>query len=190
MLGLPESIYEKYDKVVKGCKVCGTSVPSPPRATISGMRASEFGDVIFVDHQQIQFRTAKYVVLLVLAGATNLLWVTAQKSLLLEETISLFVCGLRRIAVFRKESLLRISRQTSRSFTSAVTSLSIHAAQEHLGRIEPKPPYVCLRKPGCCLLSLLAKKDCLRKLHFVKQWNVSFSSEIASLRCPAILRQR
>ncbi|CAE7294001.1 GIP, partial [Symbiodinium pilosum] len=52
------------------------------------MRASEFGDVIFVDHQEIQFRTAKYVVLLVLDGATNLLWATAQKTLLPEETIS------------------------------------------------------------------------------------------------------
>ena len=88
MLGLPKSIYEKYDKIVKGCKVCGTSVSSPPRARISGMRASEFGDVIFVDHQEIQFRTAKYVVLLVLDGATNLLWATAQKTLLPEETIS------------------------------------------------------------------------------------------------------
>ena len=51
VLGLPKSVYEKYDEVVKGCKVCGTSVPSPPRARISGMRASEFGDVIFVGHQ-------------------------------------------------------------------------------------------------------------------------------------------
>ncbi|CAE7319222.1 GIP, partial [Symbiodinium pilosum] len=52
------------------------------------MRAPEFGDVIFVDHQEIQFRTAKYVVLLVLDGATNLLQATAQKTLLPEETIS------------------------------------------------------------------------------------------------------
>ena len=91
VLGLPKSVYEKYDKIVKGCKVCGISVSSPPRARISGMRASEFGDVIFVDHQEIQFRTAKYVVVLVLDGATNLLWATAlQKTLLPEETISAF----------------------------------------------------------------------------------------------------
>ena len=30
MLGLPKSVYEKYDKIVKGRKVCGTSVSSPP----------------------------------------------------------------------------------------------------------------------------------------------------------------
>ena len=87
-LGLPKSVYEKCDKVVKGCKVCCTSVSNPPRARILGMRASEFGDIIFVDHQEIQFRTAKYVVLLVLDGATNLLRATAQKTLLPEETIS------------------------------------------------------------------------------------------------------
>ena len=86
--GLPKSVYGKYDKVVRGCKVCGTSVPSPPRARISGMRASEFDDVVFVDHQEIQFRTAKYVVLSYLDGATILLWATAQKTLLPEETIS------------------------------------------------------------------------------------------------------
>ena len=75
-------------KVVKGCKLCGTSVQDLPRARISGRRASEFGDVIFVDQQEIQFRTAKYLVLSVLDGATNLLWATAQKTLLPEETIS------------------------------------------------------------------------------------------------------
>ena len=88
VLGLPTSIYEKYDKFVKGCKVCGTSVPSPPRARTSGTRASEFGDFIFVDHQEIQFRTAKYDVLLVLDGATYLLRAAAQKTLLPEEIIS------------------------------------------------------------------------------------------------------
>ena len=49
---------------------------------------SEFGDVIFVGHQEIQFRAAKYVVLLVLDGATYLLRATAQKTLSPEETIS------------------------------------------------------------------------------------------------------
>ena len=87
-LGLPKSIYETYGKVVNGCKAFGTSVPSPPRASISGMCASELGDVVFVGHHEIQLRTAKYVVLLVLDDATNLLRATAQKTLLLEETIS------------------------------------------------------------------------------------------------------
>ena len=62
------------------------SVAPPPRAKISGIRASVFGDVIFVDHCKIELKK-KYVVLLVLDGATNLLWATAQNSLDKKETL-------------------------------------------------------------------------------------------------------
>ena len=48
MLGLPGEIYDKYDRIVKTCRVCSTSVPSPPRASIAGLRASSFRDLIFV----------------------------------------------------------------------------------------------------------------------------------------------
>ena len=68
VLNLPKFIHEKYDNVVKGCMVCGTSASSPPRARLSGMRASELGDVIFADRQKIQLRNAKYIVVLVLDG--------------------------------------------------------------------------------------------------------------------------
>ena len=50
MLKLPKP---KCDEIVKSCEVSGTSVLSPPRARIS-LRASEFGDFVFVDHQEIQ----------------------------------------------------------------------------------------------------------------------------------------
>eukprot|EP00439_Symbiodinium_sp_Y106_P021782 s5235_g2.t1 len=40
MLGLPGEIYHKYDRIVKGCRVCSTSVPTPPRARIAGLRHS------------------------------------------------------------------------------------------------------------------------------------------------------
>ena len=33
MLGLPGEIYDKYDKIFRTCRVCSTSVPTPPRAT-------------------------------------------------------------------------------------------------------------------------------------------------------------
>ena len=32
-----------------------TSAPSPPRARIAGLRASSFGDLIFVDHAEINY---------------------------------------------------------------------------------------------------------------------------------------
>jgi len=87
MLGLPDSAYEKYEDMYNKCRVCSTSIAPPPRDRVSGIRATNFGDVIFVDHAEIQLRKSKYVVLLVLDGASNLLWVTAQSSLSNKETI-------------------------------------------------------------------------------------------------------
>ena len=87
MLGLPVSVYEKYEDMYNKCRVCSTSIAPPPRARVSGIRATNFGDVIFVDHAEIQLRKGKYVVLLVLDGASNLLWATAQTSLSNKETI-------------------------------------------------------------------------------------------------------
>ena len=87
MLGLPGEIYDRYDRIVKSCKICSTSVPSPPRARIAGLRASSFGDLIFVDHAEINYGVNSYLVLLVIDGATNLLWATALKSLDSPETL-------------------------------------------------------------------------------------------------------
>ena len=87
MLGLPDSVYQKYEDVCNKCRVCSTSIAPLPRARVSGIRASNFGDVIFVDHAEIQWRKNKYMMLLVLDGATNLLWATAQSSLNSKETI-------------------------------------------------------------------------------------------------------
>ena len=88
MLNLPERIYEKYEDVFNKCRVCSMSVAPPPRAKISGIRASVFGDVVVVDHCEIELKKKKYVVLLVLDGATNLLWATAQNSLDKKETLT------------------------------------------------------------------------------------------------------
>ena len=87
MLGLPDSVDEEYEKMYNKCRVCGTSIAPPPRARVSGIRATNFGDVIFVDHAEIQLRKGKYVVLLVLDGASSLLWATAQSSMNNTETI-------------------------------------------------------------------------------------------------------
>ena len=91
MLGLPDLFYEKYEDVCNKCRVCvcSTSIAPPRRARISGIRATKFGDVIFVDHAEIQMRKNTYMVLLILDGATNLLWATAQSSLNNKETIKL-----------------------------------------------------------------------------------------------------
>ena len=87
MIGLPDSVYEKYADVCHKCRVCSTSIAPPPRARVAGIRATNFGDVIFADHAEIHLRKNKYMVLHVLDGATNPLWATAQSSLKNKENI-------------------------------------------------------------------------------------------------------
>ena len=83
MLGLPDSVMRnmKNEDMYNKCRVCITSIAPPPRARISGIRSTNFGYVIFVDHAEIQLKKNKCMVLLVLDGATNLLSATAQNSL-------------------------------------------------------------------------------------------------------------
>ena len=90
MLGLPGEIYDKYDKIFRTCRVCSTSVPTPPRARVAGLRASSFGDLIFVDHEEIKFGSKAYLALVIIDGATNLLWATALTSLEAPETLNAF----------------------------------------------------------------------------------------------------
>eukprot|EP00439_Symbiodinium_sp_Y106_P033552 s5219_g4.t1 len=98
MLGLPGEIYDKYDnsRIVKGCRVCSTSVPTPPRARIAGLRASSFGDLIFADHEEIKFGTKAYLALVIIDGASNLLWATALTNLEAPETLGAFREQLRK----------------------------------------------------------------------------------------------
>jgi hypothetical protein len=86
-LALPDVIYEKYDNIVKGCKVCQDAMRAPPRSRVTGLRAQNFGDLIFIDHAEVHFRDAVYAVLLILDAATSLLWVAAQKGVSNAETI-------------------------------------------------------------------------------------------------------
>ena len=82
ILGLPDSVYENYEDMYTKCRVCSTSIAPPPRARVSVIRATNSGD-----HAEIQLGKSNCVVLLVLDGASNLLWVTAQSSLNSKETI-------------------------------------------------------------------------------------------------------
>ena len=90
VLGLPGEIYDKYDRIVKGCRVCSTSVPTPPRARVAGLRASSFGDLVFVDREEIKYDNRAYLALVTIDGASNLLWTTALHSLEAPETLGAF----------------------------------------------------------------------------------------------------
>ena len=80
-LALPDSVYEKYTKMYKSCPICSTPRQAPSRSRISGIRANNFGDIIFVDHTELKFNSGTLVVLLILDAATHLLWAQAQPTL-------------------------------------------------------------------------------------------------------------
>ena len=49
-----------------------------PRSRQSGLRATAFGDLVFMDHCEVTMGKSKGLVLLILDGASSLLWASAQ----------------------------------------------------------------------------------------------------------------
>ena len=82
-LKCPEDIYRLYDEVVGECPACQKHQPAPERSRITGMRATEFGHLWFIDHVDITHKGYAYVVLVILDAASNLLIVhkTTRKNL-------------------------------------------------------------------------------------------------------------
>ena len=70
-LTLPGRIYDLYNLVVKKCKFCNTTQARPVRSRVSGLRAEEFGDLIFLDHGSTKVQNKTYVFLVILDGATS-----------------------------------------------------------------------------------------------------------------------
>ena len=89
-LALPDTVYEKYEKVCKSCAACNSAKGSPERGKITGMRADNFGDLIFVDHAELKLPGGTVVVLLTPDGATNLLWAHTQSSYEEKQTLQHF----------------------------------------------------------------------------------------------------
>ena len=48
-LDFPGNFVTFYQAVVKTCLLCNSVIPRPERSRVSGLRAEEFGDLIFVD---------------------------------------------------------------------------------------------------------------------------------------------
>ena len=80
-LQIPKEIYDKYDEIIKSCEHCQKAMPQPARSRVSGMRATNFGDLVFIDHGEITVKGAIYAFLLILDAATNLLQAYACKTL-------------------------------------------------------------------------------------------------------------
>ena len=93
-LALPQVVYDKFERIINNCTICSASKPAPMRARVSGLRAENFGDLLFVDHAEFTLKSegnrTKYVALLVLDAATNLLAVIPQTTASAVETLEAF----------------------------------------------------------------------------------------------------
>ena len=87
-LKIPSEIYKLYGEVVAKCEHCSKARTRPPHSKISGLRAVNFGDLLFVDHADIKIQNLAYTVLLIYDAATCHLAGFVQKSKLSDETIS------------------------------------------------------------------------------------------------------
>ena len=60
----------------------GMCFKTPRSSSLSrnGLRASEFGDIVFVYHTDVKIADEVYVVLVILDSATNLIWVAPLQS--------------------------------------------------------------------------------------------------------------
>jgi hypothetical protein len=80
-LSLSDETYEKYEQVCKQCKICSSSVGAPSRSHVSGIRAENFGEILFVDHCEVKIKNVPLYVFIAIDGSTSLLWAQAQQSL-------------------------------------------------------------------------------------------------------------
>ena len=120
--------------------VCSTSIAPLPRATVSGIRASNFGDIIFVGHAEIMLRSNKYMVLLVLDGATNLLWLRHNPHLTTKRQSNVWSVGpMRPLVCLRPLSAMKpFSKKTFWLTTELMVSRNVLVVREHHGQTELK----------------------------------------------------
>ena len=70
-LDIPGRVYDLYQHVVKTCPFCNLTKPRPDRSRVSGLRAEEFGELIFLDHGSTNIVDKTFGFLIVLNGATS-----------------------------------------------------------------------------------------------------------------------
>ena len=81
-------VYDLYQRVVKTCPFCNSTKPRPDRSRVSGLRAEEFGDLIFWDHGSTEIGGKTSGFLIILDGATSQLTAYPSKSTFPSEVIS------------------------------------------------------------------------------------------------------
>ena len=87
-LDSPRKVHDLYQHVVKTCPFCKSTKPRPDRSRVSGLRADELGDLIFLDHCSTKFGDQTFGFLIILDGATSHLTACPCKSTSPSEVIS------------------------------------------------------------------------------------------------------
>ena len=70
-LDIPGNIYDLYQHVMKTCPFRNSIKPRRERSRVRGLRAEEYGDLIFLDHRSAKIEDKTYGCLNVLDGATS-----------------------------------------------------------------------------------------------------------------------
>ena len=87
-LGYSWKFYDLYHHVVKTCAFCNSVKPRPERSRVSGLRAEEFGDLIFLDHGSAKIGDKTFGFLIILDGSTSHLTAYPCKSTFTSEIIA------------------------------------------------------------------------------------------------------
>ena len=69
-LDIPGKIHDLYQRVVKTCPFCSSVKPRLERSRVSGLRAEEFGDLLFLHHGSAKIGDKTFEFLIILDGAT------------------------------------------------------------------------------------------------------------------------
>ena len=70
-LEIPGKEHDLDQHVVKKCPFCNSTKPRADRSRVSGWRADEFGDIIFLDHGSTKIGDKSFGFLIILDGATS-----------------------------------------------------------------------------------------------------------------------
>ena len=87
-LKLPAHIYDKYKDICDKCETCQKHKPAPTRSRISGLRATEFGDLVFIDHGSVKIDNLVFQFLILLDAATMFIQAYAVNSTGADESIA------------------------------------------------------------------------------------------------------
>ena len=87
-LKLPAHIHNMYKDICDKCETCQKHEPAPTRSRISGLRATEFGDLVFIDHGSVKIDNLVFQFLILLDAATMFIQAYAVNSTGADESIA------------------------------------------------------------------------------------------------------